>query len=129
MPLVEGVFSKVDALQQTIDGHGAPFCSWLSVIRNDIQYRHHFGVWLPCNVGKAERQQLSRLAYQWKRDPMDIDVGAAGVRPLGEFVSACAFIVALCRELLVRIAERSTKTSRSFATLGPLTCLKNLSAV
>jgi hypothetical protein len=118
------VFSKVDALTQSIRGYGAPLHSWLSVIRNEIQYRHNFGVWFPCEVRKRDRERLGRLVDQWTRDPMTVDIGAAHFGQLGEFVVTCAFIVSLCRVLWMRIAERSTRSDRSIATLGPIASLK-----
>ena len=114
------VFAKVNDLLRSLSGHRAPLHSWLSIIRNDVQYRHHFGVWLPCEVSKKDREQLGRLAEQWKRDPMDIDVGLTHAGPLGEFVVSCALIIALCRVLLTRISERSTEGGRSFITSGML---------
>jgi hypothetical protein len=99
----QSVFSKLYNLQNSIGSNGAPFHSWLSVMRNDIQYRHRYGVWLPCKVRRQDRERLGRLIGQWKRDPMDIDVGMSQGGPLGEFAVACAFIVALCRSLLNRI--------------------------
>jgi hypothetical protein len=61
---------------------------------------------------------------QWNRDPMDIDVGTSQGGKLDRFVIDCAFLVALCRSLLIRIVERSTVGGRSFAKVGPLALIK-----
>ena len=116
----QAVFAKLVDLQKGMSAHGAPLYSWLSVVRNDVQYRHHHGVWMPCSIKKQDRELLGRLANQWNRDPMDIDVGAQQGGSLGEFAIACAFIVGLCRCLLERIAARSQHGRRSFAAIGPL---------
>jgi len=121
----QAVFSKINSLRQCIRSRGAPLHSWLSVVRNEVQYRHAHDVWFPCAIGRRERQQLGRLVNQWTRDPMDIDVGLVTAGSLGEFALACAFIVALCRTLLTRIAERSPTEGRSFAKLGPLAHIEN----
>jgi hypothetical protein len=118
------VFARMDALVRSIRGHGAPFHSWLSIMRNEVQYRHKFGVWFPCEIKKHDREGLGTLANQWNRDPMEVDIGGVHFGALGEFVVACAFIVSLCRALWMRVAERSARAARSIATLGPIACLK-----
>ena len=68
------VFSKIDILRTSISAYNAPLFSELSVVRNDIQYRHNHGVWLPCSVRRHERELLGRLADQWNRDPIYIKI-------------------------------------------------------
>jgi len=60
----QAVFSKMNSLYQCIRSRGAPLHSWLSVVRNEVQYRHSHDVWLPCVIGRQERQQLGRLVNQ-----------------------------------------------------------------
>ena len=95
----------------------------LSGLRNSVQYRHDFGVWFPTKLRKHDREALSRLASQWNRDPMMINLRVPHIGALGEFVIACSFIIALCRTMLNRIAERSTVGKRSFVHFGPLDIL------
>ncbi len=120
------VYSKIDSIQQTLGSNGAPHYSWLSTIRNSVQYRQSHGVWLPIAIKKQDRERLARSIGQWTRDPLDIDIGLYEHRPLDEFALACAFIVALCRALLMRLAERSERSGRSFSTLGPLAILRDI---
>jgi hypothetical protein len=120
------VYSKIDSIQRTLSSNGAPRYSWLSIIRNSVQYRQSHGVWLPIALKKQDRERLARSIGQWSRDPMHIDIGLYEHRPLDEFALACAFIVALCRALLTRLAERSQRASRSFSTLGPLAILRDM---
>ncbi len=120
----QSVFAKLDSLQQSLRAKGAPLHSWLSVTRNELQYRHGYGVWLPGSLRRQDRERLSRVFGQWRRDPMDIDIGAVRDQPLDEFAVTCAFIVALCRTLLVRIGDRAEAGGRSFAKLGPLAVLR-----
>ncbi len=120
----QAVFDKLEEARNLMRAHNSPLFSYLSVLRNDIQYRHGQEVWLPHSLKKANREQLSRLLNQWKRDPMDVDLTTKQVGRLGTFAVACAFIVSVCRALLVRLAERSAISSRSFAMIGPLALLK-----
>jgi hypothetical protein len=109
----KAVFRQLAAFEQILVGSHSG--GWLSSVRNNIQYRHTNGVWPPLRLRKSERDRLPRLAAQWSRDPMDIDI--AFVRPgnLDAFIIACAFAVSLCRATLSRIAERSSAGRKSFA--------------
>lgn len=113
----QAVFAQLEAFARLIRRHGS--YRWLSTIRNDLQYRHHYDIWYPSRIGKQDRRTLRRLVLQWKADPMSIDLDAARFGILGEFVVACAFIVGVCRVLLTRIAERSPR-KQSFLHYGPL---------
>ena len=113
----QAVFGQLEAFARLIKRHGS--YRWLSTLRNDLQYRHHYEVWFPSSIGKRDRGTLSRLASQWKSDPMALNLDAARFGMLGEFVIACAFIVALCRILLTRIVERSP-LKPSFLHYGPM---------
>ncbi|TPN61712.1 hypothetical protein FJ986_27690 [Mesorhizobium sp. B1-1-1] len=120
----QSVYVKLDSFQKSITSGGLTSGSWLSAVRNEVQYRNGYGAWLPVDIKKHHRETLSRLGAQWKRDPMEIDVGTGAGGQIGEFVVACAFVVALCRTLLTRMRDRSPKPARSFASLGPLSVLR-----
>ena len=112
------VFDKLETFRENISADNAPSFSSLSIIRNNIQYRHGMDVWLPSSLRKDDRQRLGRLLAQWTRDPVTIDLDVGGV--LGKFSTTCAFLISVCKHLLIRIAERAPATARSFARLGPL---------
>lgn len=115
------VFLKLEALRKiTRRGAGS---SWLSFVRNEIQYKHARDVWIPNTINRTQRGILSRLAGQWVRDPLSIDLELPPAGDLGAFVAACAFIVALCREILTRIADRSTAGANSFARRPLAICI------
>src|SRR5208282_235575 len=101
--------------------------NWLSYVRNNLQYRHDFGVWLPSKMRNSEREDLSRLASQWTRDPLKIDLEIGRPGPLGRFIVGCAFVVALCRDMLTKLAERLGQ--RSFVHFGALPSRLQMSAL
>ncbi len=117
------VFAKLEDLRRNICADSAPLFSHLSVIRNEIQYRHAREVWLPSSLRKADRERLGRLISQWMRDPMAVDLSLEGSQVLGRFAVTCAFLISACASLLRRMQERAPVPSRSFALLGPLTLL------
>jgi hypothetical protein len=107
------VFLKLQGLRRILArGAGA---SWLSAVRNEIQYRHARGVWAPTTVNRSSRGVLHRIADQWLRDPMAIEMDVPAGAELGAFVTACTFIVGLCRVVLERVADASTAGANSFA--------------
>ena len=116
----QDVFGKLQSASRNLRAHNSTASNYLSTIRNEIQYRQGHGVWPPSSYRKSSREQLGRLLLQWHRDPMDIDIDAHYSEHLGRFAITCAFIVALCKILLIRVAERATYPSKSFARTGPL---------
>ena len=113
------VFLKLSSLRAILNRHGAIAGNWLSRVRNELQYRHTFSAWPPSSIKQAQRDLLLRLAVQWKGDPMGIELEHPPGKEFGEFVSACSFLVALCRVLWERLASLSSEGVHSFAR-GPL---------
>ncbi len=101
--------------------------AWLSALRNEIQYRHEHRVWFPEQLRTRERERLSRRAAEWQNDPMSIRLDE-GNTALEEFISCCAFTVALSYTMLARVAERSTAGPRSFIRVGPLAFINDRAA-
>jgi hypothetical protein len=120
----QAVFAQLTALIDIVRRRTG--YSWLSGVRNDLQYRQQYGVWFPARLKQNEKQTLSRLIADWQRDPMAIDLDMRRLGLLGEFVGSCVFIVALCHAMLVRIAERSTVGAQSFVRLGPISFLNDI---
>lgn len=119
---IDTVFVQLEELRAILRIHGAS--SWLSQIRNDVQYRHQHGVWFPATLRKPAQDRLGRLVDLWKGDPMRISLHPKQDAPLGPFVCAAIFIVAFCHAMLTRIGERSSAGGHSFVHLGPLAYLK-----
>lgn len=117
----QAVFGQLEAFARLNRNHGS--YRWLSTLRNDLQYRHQYNAWFPCGIGKRDRDTLSRLSAQWRADPMSLNLDASRFGILGEFVVACAFILALCRTMLTRIVERAP-LKRSFLHYGPMEFLQ-----
>lgn len=108
------VFTKIEAVRRIYRRQSR--ASWLSEVRNEVQYRQAMGVWAPSTVNRTSREKLARLADQWKRDPMEIDVDPPPTGDLPAFIAACAFTTAVCRAILRRVAERSSVGSKSFVS-------------
>ncbi len=121
----QAVFTKLEELRSVI-GQIRGY-SWLSGTRNAIQYRHEHGVWFPTQYRAGERQKLGRLAAKWKTDPMQLPLSTKD-GDLNTFVMGSIFIIAVCRTMLLRIAERSTANARPFVEFGPIALLHQMGA-
>ena len=120
----QAVFAKLDAMSVIIRRFGT--FSWLSKIRNDVQYRHEHDVWFPKGLTARRRESLSRIAEHWNRDPMNIHLSPGPHtydNVLRDFVTVSIFIIAVCHALLRKIADRSSVGSRSFVQQGPMVFL------
>jgi hypothetical protein len=117
------VFNQIEALRARMRKNNAPLQSWLSVIRNDVQYRHEHGLWLPCKIKRQSRDRMSRIISQWERNPCDIEIEFDHGDNLNEFLISCAYIISLLRNMLIVIAKKSVDENASFAKLGPLLLL------
>jgi hypothetical protein len=120
----QAIFAQVDQMINIISRKTG--YSWLSVVRNDLQYRLQHGAWYPERVRSQIRSNLARAAGQWTRDPMSIDMANQRLGLRGDFVLTCSFIVSLCREIFGHIADRSSEGRRSFARTGPLAFLNDI---
>jgi hypothetical protein len=93
----QSVFAQIDQMLQILGRKGS--YSWLSGVRNDLQYRLQHQAWYPERLRPQFRKDLARAAGQWTRDPMSIDMANQRWGLHGDFALTCAFIIALCREI------------------------------
>jgi hypothetical protein len=120
LALVDGraVMAKIESFRRMAGANGS--ASWLSRTRNDLQYRLAHQVWHATGIGKHDRLRLLRLSGQWTIDPMGIDIdGAPRFGLLGEFCTACAFVIAVFRVLILRVEERNAGRRGCFVRHGP----------
>lgn len=120
----QSVFAQIDQMLQILARKGG--YSWLSGVRNDLQYRLQHQAWFPERQKQQFRKDLARAAALWTRDPMSIDMSNQRWGLHGDFVLSCAFIIALCREVFGQISARSSEGRRSFARTGPVAFLNDI---
>jgi hypothetical protein len=123
----QAVFAQITDATRLLSKSGG--YSWLSEMRNDLQYKLQHGLWYPEKMRVQSLRTLSRLALQWKGDPMRIDLRNAKLTPLSEFIACCAFIIAACRQIVWRISDRSLAGNRCFLRAGPTSILNDLGVV
>jgi hypothetical protein len=110
-----------------ISSRGTSSPSWLSNVRNAVQYRHTYGVWFPFKLIKSERLTLSRVAGRWNGDPLAVPLSIGTCGDLGPFIAGCTFLVSFCRSLIALIAQLGKRGSaESFVHYGPQRYLNTL---
>lgn len=119
----QNVFRKLDELCQILRYKGHNGGNWLSAIRNKVNYRHELNTWFPHHkIRDKNVEDIYRGCFQWLDDPMKINLMIQPTKPLILFVSACNFIVALCRVLVVDMSQRCSK-GKSYLIDGSLKLL------
>lgn len=99
--------------------------SWLSFIRNGVNYRHHFGAWYPYRDYKSYYDRLYDNCTSWKSDPMAINLRLAQGRTIERFQATCSFIIGLCSVLVSDMAKRCS-LGKSFHRYGSMAFLNLL---
>ena len=91
--------------------------SWLSFVRNEVNYRHIWGAWYPYRDYKPYYNQLFDDSNLWLSDPMLIELQIPRGKELQRFQRTCHFIIALCRVLVEDMEMRCSK-GKSFHQFG-----------
>jgi hypothetical protein len=115
---------KLDELCDNLSYAHCSNGSWLSFIRNEVNYRHRYGCWFPYKDFSKENYSLHGIIESSLIDPMSINLRHPKGNDLSQFKMTCAFIISLCQTLASDMASRCT-TGKSFHNYGVLT-LSNL---
>lgn len=120
----QNVSSKLDELYAILSYQGQNGGNWLSAIRNKVNYRHEMDAWFPYhNQRQRNINKIYGKCLMWLDDPMDISLIIQPGKPIDLFVSACHFIVSLCRVLVLDMSARCS-TGKSYLNDGSLKLLK-----
>lgn len=111
------VSAKLCELSSNLCFDSAAKGNWLSIVRNQINYKHQFGAWYPYAVQAPKGSVDERLVLNWRTDPMSIDLASHGDQYLRRFQETCSFIIGSCRILAIDMAERCPK-GKSFHSYG-----------
>jgi len=80
--------------------------SWLSVIRNRINYQHGFGAWYPYQSSQDYYGQLQGKAQSWRNDPDTFSIWPRPGRELQRFVETSTLLVAICIDVSKDMTKR-----------------------
>lgn len=98
--------------------------SWLSSVRNDLNYRHEHGVWYPYKVTSKVATSLATRMQRWLPDAVDgYEIGKVSDE-LGCFIDSCNVMTRLLTAALSDLSVRSMKTRYSFVDRQPFKLLR-----
>lgn len=96
--------AEILAIQSQLSALGSGGGTWLSVLRNQINYQHLYGVWFPYDVSRRDAETFARI----RRTPssgirLDSDPKA---EPIVSFTSCCSVIAAINIEVSETLRKR-----------------------
>jgi len=108
---------KLTDLSHNLCHDSCPKGTWLSYIRNAVNYRHSHGAWYPYTDQASHGEMDSQNKGAWLSDPMTINLSVPGINNIRRFQDTCNFIIGTCRVLTQDMAARCS-TGKSFHTYG-----------
>ncbi len=99
--------------------------AWPSTVRNNINYRHDYGVWYPYNKLKPKTgtKLIARMTRWAPRDPDGFEIGQSS-EDLTCFIDACNVMVQLLTAALSDVARRTNREKSSFVDRLPFKLLR-----
>ncbi|QVL53157.1 MAG: hypothetical protein KFB97_01590 [Cyanobium sp. M30B3] len=99
----------LDNLRLVLNQHSSRKGSWLSKIRNQVNYRHQLGVWFPYGTSSSAHEDLLRHATSRRCSAADIEIVTLRMgSTLDSFLSACRYVIALCEDSSLEMKRRAT---------------------
>lgn len=112
LPDSADIIAQISDLLSAITNHGTTDGTWLSIVRNQINYQHQYGVWFPFLNAKPELRKIATLGYQ-KTSTMRLDFDSKK-EPIKSFWSAAIAIAALNFDVAEFLIAQSQSKSALF---------------
>jgi hypothetical protein len=119
--------SKLDELASVLNSQGCNGGNWLSMIRNDVNYRHTFGAWYPDWRARSYCDSVFHIQKQWQADPETTSL--IETDDLKRFMRTCSFIVSLCRATVLELDKRSSSRNPPWKSAVSRLLLPNRTSV
>lgn len=111
-------------LRQQLCKQGKNNGAWLSTVRNNLNYRHEYGVWYPYGVTSKFAANVSKRMSRWKPGHANgYEIGKSH-DDLECFVDTCNVMARLLTCALDDLAQRALKTKGSFVDRKPFKLLR-----
>ena len=114
---VQDISTKLDELITNLSYVGSNNYSWLSRIRNDLNYKHLYGVWHPYKLPQKQLDEIKRNCSLWKTDVMKIELKNHVGNEMLRFSNSCLFIIGLGNIICKDMASRCSN-GKSFLNSG-----------
>jgi hypothetical protein len=100
--------------------------TWLTSMRNTVNYKHDLGAWFPYKSLQVNRRELVGIVTKWQNHPQKLALSYNG-KALAEHVAVSSIIVSLC--YLVVNDMRAIAGPRSYHSYSTLALIKLASQV
>jgi hypothetical protein len=121
----QNTIAKLEELKEAISNHGLNG-SWLSKIRNSVNYSQEYGTWYPYKELTRERDAVFNQPDFYTKNPFEIMLKADKGREILYFIKACQLIVCICYDALNDIYIRN-EDNKSFVKAGLMKYLNHIS--
>lgn len=98
--------------------------AWPSTVRNNVNYRHDYGVWYPYKLkSKVSTELIAKMARWTPNDPSGFEIGQSR-DDLACFIDVCNVMAQLLTAALSDVALRVTQAKSSFVDRLPFKLLR-----
>lgn len=104
----QDLVQAISRFTSLLNQHGGP--SWLTQVRNRVNYSHGYGAWHPYENSTCDALRIASAIDRWKLDFSEVLLLQTSDELL-KFCEACAFIVSLCRTTMKDLVFRSKPNS------------------
>jgi hypothetical protein len=88
---------------------GAVKHNWLSIVRNNVNYQHQYGVWYP-QGSRFSNEKILLISQKWNYDPIAI-YKEKGLSDIEDFSLCCISIVAMVSDISRHLGRQISKKS------------------
>jgi hypothetical protein len=118
---VQSISNKLTDLIDNLSYVGSNNCSWLTRMRNDLNYKHLFGVWHPYTLQANQLNLIKDNLELWRSDIMKIELKNLVGKELVRFSNSCQFIIGLsfiiCNDMIERCSSGKSYLHSGFKRL------------
>ncbi len=111
---VQTIVAKLDDLVNNLSYVGSSNFSWLSRVRNELNYKHSYGVWHPYSLDKNDVDYIIRSLDLWKGDIEKIELANLTGKEMIRFTNTCHFIIGLSKKISNDMTQRCSEGNSFF---------------
>ena len=114
------VVGRIGDIMSLCSSRGMNSGTWLSAVRNEINYQHKYGVWFPVSASKAEDKLVKKFSYS---DTSALRLDSNADRdPIISFFAGSVFLASASHELCEQLQTISGKSSKRFSGIWRRLC-------
>jgi hypothetical protein len=114
---IQSFTKKLDDLINNLEYVGSSNYSWLSRIRNELNYKHLHGCWHPYSLKKNDLDYIIRNLGAWNGDIDKIELANLSGKEIIRFSNTCQYIIGLSKTISEDISKRCS-SGNSFLNSG-----------